>query len=260
MRNTQNAKKTADKKWKDEEIKFIIDNFYKIKIKEIQIVLGRTEASVRNKIVKLGMKKRTKNSPKIGQKFSRLTVIKKHSSDKSRCSKYLCKCDCGKMSVVLGTNLTTKHTTSCGCYNSEEIKKRNRHKIGESSFNKLERAYIVSAKERKGGIEYSLSTEQFRSLIQQNCYWCGKEPRLQNRYYNFDGTRTKGSLTCEEWASLQWIRANGIDRINNSIGYTMENCVPSCTNCNEMKMDRTEQEFISHAYDIVKHQERRKNK
>ena len=36
----------------------------------------------------------------------------------------------------------------------------------------------------------------------------------------------------------------GIDRFNNFLGYTVENCVPCCTQCNISKNDYTFDEFI----------------
>lgn len=38
---------------------------------------------------------------------------------------------------------------------------------------------------------------------------------------------------------------NGIDRKNNSKGYTLENAVPCCGQCNIAKASFTEHEFIS---------------
>lgn len=39
--------------------------------------------------------------------------------------------------------------------------------------------------------------------------------------------------------------ATGFDRINNSVGHTKENCVPSCTECNVARMDNfTHEEMI----------------
>ena len=54
----------------------------------------------------------------IGKKFGRLTVLKIAPKDpelKSRCIRYECKCDCGKIVVVNSNSLKTGHTTSCGC-------------------------------------------------------------------------------------------------------------------------------------------------
>lgn len=59
-----------------------------------------------------------------GQRFGRLTVIKKVqpylTPDKTcRKTKWLCQCDCGKETVVIGDNLKCGMTKSCGCLRSE---------------------------------------------------------------------------------------------------------------------------------------------
>ena len=63
------------------------------------------------------------------------------------------------------------------------------------------------AKERL--LSFELSIEQFEYVTKQNCYICGKE-------------NTE-------------IHKNGIDRLDNDIGYILENCRPCCTECNFMK-------------------------
>jgi hypothetical protein len=49
----------------------------------------------------------------VGQRFGKLEVIKRAEGGRSA---WICRCDCGKESVVLTGNLRRKHTTSCGCY------------------------------------------------------------------------------------------------------------------------------------------------
>lgn len=44
---------------------------------------------------------------------------------------------------------------------------------------------------------------------------------------------------------------NGIDRVDNSKGYTVENTVSCCWPCNRAKMDLTPKEFIENARRIV---------
>lgn len=69
------------------------------------------------------LKKETDRQPKgnvidiTGQTFGHLTVIKRDGSDERGEAKWLCECDCAahtKLSI-LGSNLRTGHTTSCGC-------------------------------------------------------------------------------------------------------------------------------------------------
>ena len=53
----------------------------------------------------------------IGQKFGHLTVLERDGSDNRGEAKWLCECDCEAHTIisVLGSNLRTGHTQSCGC-------------------------------------------------------------------------------------------------------------------------------------------------
>ena len=57
----------------------------------------------------------------VGQRFGKLTVISysDYKNDSSHFAYWNCKCDCGNEVVVMGNNLRTGHTTSCGCVNSQ---------------------------------------------------------------------------------------------------------------------------------------------
>ena len=57
----------------------------------------------------------------IGQKFGRLTVVVRDKNIRDKVA-YLCKCDCGKEAVVIGSCLQGKRTRSCGCLKMEHIK------------------------------------------------------------------------------------------------------------------------------------------
>lgn len=69
------------------------------------------------------LKKETDKKPKgnvknlLGQKFNHLTVIARDGSDSRGEAKWLCECDCDNHTniSVLGSNLRTGHTQSCGC-------------------------------------------------------------------------------------------------------------------------------------------------
>ena len=54
-----------------------------------------------------------------GRRFERLTVEKYIGKNKHGFSLWQCKCDCGKTTRVIGTNLTTGNTKSCGCIAKE---------------------------------------------------------------------------------------------------------------------------------------------
>lgn len=57
------------------------------------------------------------------------------------------------------------------------------------------------------GIQFNLTLEEANKILCGKCHYCGKENCL------------------------------GIDRVDNSKGYDIKNCVPCCGCCNKMKMD-----------------------
>jgi hypothetical protein len=63
----------------------------------------------------------------VGRKFTRLTVISFHESDKP-ITYYNCICDCGKEVVVDRCGLRTGNNKSCGCYKDEMSRNRTREK------------------------------------------------------------------------------------------------------------------------------------
>jgi hypothetical protein len=56
---------------------------------------------------------------RTGQRFGRLTAIRRVENDKWNNAKWLCRCDCGKEKIVPTTGLSTGKTSSCGCLKSD---------------------------------------------------------------------------------------------------------------------------------------------
>ena len=61
-----------------------------------------------------------------GRRFGRLTVLRQEGWYVSaygggRRPTWLCRCDCGRETVAIGTNLTSGNTRSCGCIRAEQI-------------------------------------------------------------------------------------------------------------------------------------------
>ena len=64
-----------------------------------------------------------------GMRFGRLTVLRREGTWKdlsgfSSCPTWLCRCDCGEETVVIGRNLKSGMTRSCGCLRKDRLKKR----------------------------------------------------------------------------------------------------------------------------------------
>lgn len=59
-----------------------------------------------------------------GKQFGKLTVLKRKGTNKHGKTIWECECDCGKHVVVVGSNLVSGGTVSCGCLKNEMVSKR----------------------------------------------------------------------------------------------------------------------------------------
>ena len=162
------------------------------------------------------------------QTFERLTAIKPVGKDKSGNYKWECKCECGSCTVVSSGDLSSGNTKSCGCLKKEKARLNRMSDYGQASFNSLYSSYKKSANKRR--YKFILSEKTFRELTSSNCYYCGIEP---SQIYD-NGTNGNGNYVY-----------NGIDRVNNDVGYLKKNCVPCCKDCNRAKRTMTQEEFLS---------------
>lgn len=182
---------------------------------------------------KLGQFKDEFELPSInlkGKKFNKLTVTNfngRERDGKGRTYLYWdCLCDCGNKVVILSGRLTSGRTKSCGCYRSESRIGKTRLPDNTSTKNTLFKTYLKGAETRN--LSFNLSFEQFLNFLSQDCFYCGKSPSnvVTGRKGNSD------------------YYYNGIDRVDNNIGYIKENCVPCCKICNAAKTNLTIEEFF----------------
>lgn len=68
---------------------------------------------------------RTRAIDLTGQKIGRWTVLKRAKNTPRDGTAWLCRCECGTERIVSGLNLRHGKTYSCGCFNLEQISKRN---------------------------------------------------------------------------------------------------------------------------------------
>lgn len=162
-----------------------------------------------------------------GQTFGRLTVIEHDSTIKSKqCAYWKVQCTCGNVKSVRRTSLTNGRSKSCGCYNLE--KSRELLPDNQAAYNSLYKSYKHNAKRRN--YSFDISMEDFRLIIAQPCHYCGIAPYQTHRH---DGTSKSVAVF------------NGLDRVNNTIGYTTDNVVPCCGICNRAKDTMSYGEFIA---------------
>lgn len=74
----------------------------------------------------------------------------------------------------------------------------------------------------------------FSQLVKEPCTYCGREPYKAQSF-----TRN--------------VLVNGLDRLDNSQGYTLENITPCCSACNTLKGTMDSTTFIELCQKIVEH-------
>ena len=179
----------------------------------------------------LGLKRRIK--VKFGTKKGKLVVISdapdKVSPNGDKHSMLKCKCECGDETIIQNAGFRKNKYLSCG-------KAKCKRQISDEDMilNKVYKDYKASAKKRSYNFE--LSKKQVKELIFENCCYCGCEPA--NTYKNSKENNTE-------------YKYNGIDRVNNKIGYEINNVASCCGTCNKMKMMLSQDKFIEHLRKIV---------
>jgi len=203
----------------------------------------------------------------IGEKYGHLTALSLIRDENKSRLHYLCICTCGKEVVRTEEALrTTKH--GCGCFETnkrmirEETIKCNRCQIekdlSEYTIGKHKRTYkngstrevpyhkklckscvITTLKEKidskveykyltiKSGcitrrISLEMTLEEFKNYWDMPCHYC-------------NGPR----------------RTHGLDRKDSKGPYSIENCVPCCSDCNYMKNTMSYEKFIDKLRNIA---------
>lgn len=223
--------------WSVEDTSTLKEYYEKgLSVTELSIILNKSSSAIRSKASKLGIKNTCKPLNSLTIDFIK-NKIKQDKCTLSEIAKEL------KISKSALSAYCKRHKYNYKIdYTFFQINKSKRLRTkGESGLNNLFRTYKENA--RKRNYEFSLSKEEFKELTQQNCHYCSVEPK-----------QIKANNSKDEWSTYIY---NGIDRKNNSIGYTLDNCVSCCGNCNQMKMDSDYEVFLSKIELIFNHRIKR---
>lgn len=183
----------------------------------------------------------TKAEDFVGVSINRWTILsvggppvgkfaKRVLSDKE----VLVRCACGTVKTSRLSYIISQRSKSCGCY-SEEVSRSNclanppmpPLPRGQAAANTLYSEYRSKALAR--GLEFSISRDEFKSITSRECSYCGAPPSCRKK----------------KWAASGDYIYNGIDRVDNTLGYIASNVVACCVTCNRAKNTLTLQEFTS---------------
>lgn len=145
-----------------------------------------------------------------GKRFDRLLVVGDAGRNSKQKIMWLCKCDCGNETVVIGENLKNGATHSCGCLRNEWMSVFGVHNKthGQAAYDSGNRTHVY----------------QIWVHMHDRC----RNPK--NKSYRYYGGR--GIAVCDEWKSFEQFykdmgdrpEGKSIDRIDNNKGYCKENC------------------------------------
>lgn len=144
----------------------------------------------------------------IGQRFGKLVVLRR-TFNRYNATRWKCQCDCGTIVEIRGSYLRTGHSKSCGCWRSDWRKKR--------PYEWLYNRFVKGA--QRVNREVSLTYDEFVEFTTlTKCHYCGTDIHWAKHE------------TSEKKSD-----AYNLDRKNNDVGYTKDNCVVCCFLCNLIK-------------------------
>jgi len=164
---------------------------------------------------------------KIGDVYGKWTVIDLMPHQKAN---VLVKCSCGIVKKNYSSSLISGKSTQCRSCSSKNNPGNAKRRISGEWLAISDKYSEYKRIARSNKREFLLDVGEFISLIKSKCFYCHKEPEQIHKIYNKD------------WADD--LIYNGIDRLDNSKGYTKDNVVTCCKVCNYMKGPNNYDNFI----------------
>ena len=131
------------------------------------------------------------------------------AEDRGRNLVWDCACDCGATAQATTTGLRSGRRVSCGCARKTRTRKT-------TGFTPHHYYSVLRRGAEKRGLQVEITERDYLDITAKPCTFCGAEPGVENI---------------------------GVDRIDPSEGYTLENCQSACWECNRAKHSRSNGEF-----------------
>ena len=177
---------------------------------------------------------------RIGMRYGRLNVIFYKGKDNRGLHLWECQCSCGNTKIVVGQNLSSGKSKSCGCLKDEFLKaKGNQYGLYEDrqeAMLKVQYSHLKRRHTKNNMVGVVIDYEKFKKLSKSKCKYCGTE-------YSKEIEDRLNESKSQKRLSEEILKINGIDRLDSNIGYTNENSVTCCKTCNFAKNTLSESEF-----------------
>jgi hypothetical protein len=85
------------------------------------------------------------------------------------------------------------------------------------------------------GRPFELTLAEFKTLVTSDCRYCGNPAKNGSSFKHRDF----------------FYRINGVDRINNNLGYTVDNCCSACSQCNFSKQSSDVLTWLNWIHDVA---------
>lgn len=171
-----------------------------------------------------------------GEVHGDLTVLQfvhvPDSADRKRKWKWLVRCTCGEEELVSRGSLCDGKVSCLQCSHKRRGNKRTL-KDFTATKNRLIRVFKRNARTR--GLIWELDKNYALNIMDKPCHYCGLPPKE-----DCDG-----------------LVRSSIDRVDNAKGYTKDNVVPCCFECNRMKHTMSVEQYHEHVARVHNYQQER---
>lgn len=175
-----------------------------------------------------------------GQTFGKLIVIERAENDRRGNAQWLCRCECGNTKIVLGYQLTSGKTRSCGClvghagthhktktrlFNIWQSMKQRCNDVNSENYKNYGARGIRVCKEWQEKFEnfesWAIANSYNNNLTidridvnsdyyPENCRWVDMKTQQQNRTNNRLITINNETKCLAEWCRIYHISPNGV--------------------------------------------------
>ncbi len=179
-----------------------------------------------------------------GNRYGRIVVQKKYEK---RGSKYywLVKCDCGNTAFKSGESIRRGNTQSCGCLLIESRKVDKGHDRTDVMISGLYKK-IVKRHNKIDGDSTVITFQEYKELVFDKCHYCNSKGLSIIRDVRKE---KKGKVFVTE----NVLEINGVDRMDNSKGYTISNSITCCKVCNVAKHIQGIDDFRAWVIKVYEH-------